>query len=600
MERGQHEIDDLLKDKLGDYKIQFDESYWEEAQKGFSANEKTKNKGIAYWGIRTLSAVVLLVGIYFTLDFLTQDSSKLINQNQHTQSQNKTPLSNKTNTSPLNHGKSTIVSTEKTNETNVKLTEQQNQVDKSHSRVTTSSSTDTPNQNTSNSVSHLESYTSPHQPKSNIPTKQNRGSKVPASIISKSKIAGSASIQKQTSNLVNGITADITHQTPKSNISTNQNKSSESNSNGVKPNDINTILSNQYHTSDKLSSNNQQSKSGNEEKISIDLPNHNEDNIINTPSKTKNSKLANNRIQPLNHTNTVNNNDNLALYLLKKELEHQKLNSNEVLLPSVEHINKKLSRKSLTFFLEYGHFESSLKNGNSDQITIRSANQTSISLNVEIPVLNNFGIITGVNKNTFRENLKYNLHTSEDTNFTLIIDKGHWNIINYKRYLFDTTWVQGVPFVRGEYKNVSDSNYVKNDVKKDTTVSDTTKSDILAGNIINYIEVPLLLSYRYQFKNLEFFIATGPSFGYVYSAQGSIRDLNDPFKEYRYNDRNQFNEIVINYNFRALAVYNLNENWGIVAEPVFKTNITSFLKSSTGIKRKYNHFGIRAGIVYKF
>ena len=547
MESNKNEIDELLRNQLGDYKIPFDESYWEEAQKGIK--KKKSNNRFGYILLSSLAVGLVALGAFIML----------FDKNQALQV----------------YSERTIVIADEDDE---------------YENI----------QNLTQSINELNTPT---------PTPTPTVNKKYSPIQPTNKVTKLQTAENLTTNKVNRNSSPLINTTPptlEKKASIAENSEMEINNTPI------TTPQDNSNTKPEFGQN-----LGNISGVSKKEEFDQEDRQIANQGITLSDELQNLATKEINLDHSINS--SLSPFQTFKEKPTIALNSHEnnpkltlapihflgftppsdqTIIPLAIQPKSTFIDRKTQLFAHIGYATSTLSTKDVG-ITTTKAYETSYGLEVHLPFKNsNWGIYAGINQNIFRESLEYDLITFENQLVNHSI--GGWERQDYKRYVFDTTWVQGIAFVNGGYLDVSDSTYNPHQDSITQIKKIANDSIVKESNRIEYIEFPIMLSYSKSIHKWNIMVVTGPSFGRVLKANGSIRDPYDVTNSYQYSDNSQFNELLINYNFRLKVVYNVNSRFGIYTEPHLKMNTNSLLNNKTNQSRRYNHYGVRAGLMFHF
>ena len=215
-----------------------------------------------------------------------------------------------------------------------------------------------------------------------------------------------------------------------------------------------------------------------------------------------------------------------------------------------------------------------------------------LGLNVKYHI-NNWFIQSGIAYAEYGENRNY-LQTT-----TLHDTIGYSKQVIDRYYTYDTTgWIQ-------DPKNSSvlipvfdaiehiDTNYRW--VHRDSLYYE--HQNVYAQNRYRYIEIPAMVGYEFQFKNLGVQVATGVSVGFRVNSSGKFLDSQNNLIDIN-SSNSQYSNTMMNYILSVGVKYNLNKNLSIIAQPIYKTNLNSLIKSGIGTDTRYHSFGVNVGINY--
>lgn len=114
-------------------------------------------------------------------------------------------------------------------------------------------------------------------------------------------------------------------------------------------------------------------------------------------------------------------------------------------------------------------------------------------------------------------------------------------------------------------------------------------------NSWRYLEIPLLLGYKFNKGRFAFDIGTGMSYGFFLGASGNVPDLYD---------ENSFDEIeplvqqrnMFNYILQIGFSYHLTPNWSLNISPYYKQNLHSVFDNNYPINQRFSTLGINFGL----
>lgn len=114
-------------------------------------------------------------------------------------------------------------------------------------------------------------------------------------------------------------------------------------------------------------------------------------------------------------------------------------------------------------------------------------------------------------------------------------------------------------------------------------------------NQYNYIEIPFSIGYNFAFRKFSVCPSAGMSFGFLYSASGSIPQINST--EFIELDKSSkyLQKKVTNFSFGLSFEYLITPNYGIYIKPVYKQGLNSIYKNYP-LSGKYRNAGVKFGI----
>ena len=169
-----------------------------------------------------------------------------------------------------------------------------------------------------------------------------------------------------------------------------------------------------------------------------------------------------------------------------------------------------------------------------------------------------------------------------------------YNINTY--YTYDTLGWDYDPLQPGVLVPILRSN-----IHTDTVITNWNSSDSLcyenelasAETRYRYIEIPLMLGYKFGYRDWDFLISAGASYGFKvadkaeYTSSNKLSNLDELSSPY---SNSNINGIV------SLGIaYSINDKISVVLQPTYKTNLTRFTAQST----RYHSLSLRCGINVK-
>ena len=245
------------------------------------------------------------------------------------------------------------------------------------------------------------------------------------------------------------------------------------------------------------------------------------------------------------------------------------------------------SRKTINLFVETHYSPLSamkLLSSNSPEIgedyldlrrnSERSLYSWSAGLNIGYLASNNFGIKAGVNYEVINERFVY-----EDPqalrNQTIIVIDTIFNSDGSVTVNLDTSVVQVIG-----YETLQIHNYHKS------------------------VEIPLHLSYYFDFDRIDFEVSGGPNINIDYSNRGKIVDPSNEDQWFTNGENGSYNvfkdRLSLSFSLDVSAFYNVTENIQIYARPNFKFHPNSMTTVSSPSNQRYAIVGLAAGARYYF
>ena len=263
-----------------------------------------------------------------------------------------------------------------------------------------------------------------------------------------------------------------------------------------------------------------------------------------------------------------------------------------------------LSKKSITKGLSFGIYALMLSvskdvkaDGNVEYVSRREKEEKNIlahgfGINVSMS-RNNFSYGTGIEYSYFGEKNSYDAYSRQ----TQYIQSGSWQTYTHVVTDIDTAYISGLQWfletqvsqLDSTYETRIDTNYIN---KYDPSISDRN-----SVNKIQYIEIPLMLSYRIPINKFDIGISVGISPVWIFSQRGHYlkQDLGgvESIRETK-----PFNSFLINGRLGLDVSYHLSPRIRIFVSPAWKTNLSSITKSNQGFSQKYSALGLQLGAAY--
>lgn len=242
----------------------------------------------------------------------------------------------------------------------------------------------------------------------------------------------------------------------------------------------------------------------------------------------------------------------------------------------------KSDRFSLVIYAGPAYSLTNVLGDNSEYVNYRNANESnheSWSVGAEIKFhLKNWIITSGLSYSVYNQNRSYT-HTfpeySPEDSF----------------YDYDTTWawffdppVIGKPIVAG-----IDSSWVK--------VYDEKIIDNSGINRASYLEIPLLIGYRYNANLFSFEVNTGAYVGFLMNSNIRVPDINN---NNNIVDAQETNKTMVNFAINASVYYHLNRSTSIFVSPYYKQNLKSVFNDNYPVNQRFKTYGINLGISFSF
>ena len=128
---------------------------------------------------------------------------------------------------------------------------------------------------------------------------------------------------------------------------------------------------------------------------------------------------------------------------------------------------------------------------------------------------------------------------------------------------------------------------------------DTVSKKTTLKNTLSVIEIPILLTYNYAWKRLNFQFASGISLGMLVNSTGSYFSSNDPFAQ-EIKSNKEFVPVQTSFLVQSEFGYGLNAHWWITARPQIKWNLNSMAPKNATVSPRVFYYGVNAGLMYRF
>ncbi len=215
-----------------------------------------------------------------------------------------------------------------------------------------------------------------------------------------------------------------------------------------------------------------------------------------------------------------------------------------------------------------------------------------MGLNVKYHI-NNWFIQSGVGYAEYGENKNYNqkIEMHDTSGFA------KQKIDDY--YTYDTTgWIpdpnnSGVLIPVFDAIHHSDTSYTW--VVEDSMYYE--HQSIYAQNRFRYIEIPAMVGYEFRFKNLGVEVATGVSLGFKVNSSGKFLDSDNNLIDINPSN-SPYTNTMMNYILTVGVKYHISNRFSVIAQPIYKTNLNSIIKSGIGSDVRYSSFGMNVGVNY--
>jgi hypothetical protein len=121
-----------------------------------------------------------------------------------------------------------------------------------------------------------------------------------------------------------------------------------------------------------------------------------------------------------------------------------------------------------------------------------------------------------------------------------------------------------------------------------------------SSNAMRYLEIPVMIGYRFYKNKFSYAFAAGASFGYLISSGGTT--MNPDMKSISSNDKKTipYKPWTINLLFRAEGAYLLKNNLSVYIRPGYKYNIGSVFEDHYPVQKSLYTLDLHAGLRYNF
>jgi hypothetical protein len=169
---------------------------------------------------------------------------------------------------------------------------------------------------------------------------------------------------------------------------------------------------------------------------------------------------------------------------------------------------------------------------------------------------------------------------------------------SFSRYLYLQTGLNYASY--GEKADYLIKKFIAIDSSSSITDSVFNYYVARSNNRFSYLEVPLILGFKYTTNYTTYYAGAGASFGWLMFAKGALiskDDVNSPisFKNAR---TSPFERTSMSYLIHVGASFRISDQISVYAEPFFKHHTQSVFLKSYGIGQRYSTFGINLGIKF--
>lgn len=118
---------------------------------------------------------------------------------------------------------------------------------------------------------------------------------------------------------------------------------------------------------------------------------------------------------------------------------------------------------------------------------------------------------------------------------------------------------------------------------------------------IVYFEIPITFSYHFQYKNVGINPRVGIIAGLLQSARGVSLGTNGPNSYINYNKRSlPFSNTIFSLYAAVQLDLRYDKRWIFIVEPFYRRSLGSVFNESYFIQKKYELYGLKAGVRYIF
>ncbi len=242
----------------------------------------------------------------------------------------------------------------------------------------------------------------------------------------------------------------------------------------------------------------------------------------------------------------------------------------------------KQDRFSVIFYGGTAYSQSNILGDNSEYLNYRNANESnenSWSVGGEIKFhIKNWIITSGLSYSVYNQRRSY-MHTYQEYS----PEDSYYN--------YDTTWMWffdppeiGVPII-----SEIDSNWVN--VYNDITIDNS------GINRISYLEIPLLIGYRYNANLFSFEVNTGAYFGFLMNSSIKVPDFENNSKVI---EPQVTRNTMVSFAINTSIYYHLSRNTSIFISPYYKQNLKSVFNNDYPVNQRFKTYGINFGLSYSF
>ncbi|HBF87105.1 MAG TPA: hypothetical protein DDX39_00575 [Bacteroidales bacterium] len=119
-------------------------------------------------------------------------------------------------------------------------------------------------------------------------------------------------------------------------------------------------------------------------------------------------------------------------------------------------------------------------------------------------------------------------------------------------------------------------------------------------NKYRYVEIPLMFGFEFEKEKYSCTVSGGLITGILYKTQGLSMDKRILTDNVSIDDKRQFVQTQFSLALAVGFAYKLNNKFSLLAEPYFRKTINSIYPEKIAYLQKYNSYGMKVGIRYRF
>ncbi|MBT3208149.1 MAG: hypothetical protein HN704_04550 [Bacteroidetes bacterium] len=230
---------------------------------------------------------------------------------------------------------------------------------------------------------------------------------------------------------------------------------------------------------------------------------------------------------------------------------------------------------------------------------IQSANSLNIGFKYNYNIWKKLSLSSGLSYSLSHDNFSFSYdNLNIDTSLVAdIFENIHSNVdsvyfinIDSLFSMGDTIWET---FYDTSYSYTFDTNYVE---KYDTVFINHSKNAI---NKIEYLQIPLIASWYFNFGNLNFSLSSGIINEFLIRHKKYEVYFEDDLYSTKLQTKNELQSYSLSLYISCLAEYKFSTQWSFLVEPYFKQSIFNLYKNDD-YKLKTNISGLKTGLRYYF